>query len=101
MPTPTEKNAQKIEELVRLSGELTRRVDQVAADAGWSKEWVEKLRAVDEDLRTKLAVLEHTVAEERKIREEWGKRGWGAAQVVIGAVIGSALTLLVRRFGGP
>jgi hypothetical protein len=95
MPTPTERNAEQIGEQRRLLGELTRRVDKAERDASWACEWVEKLRATDEELRLKLARAELAVEELRKSHERWGGRAWQFATalglLVLGAVLGYAL----------
>lgn len=63
MPTPTEKNTERIEKLGEVVNELIRRIDKAEGDADWAREWVEKLRAADAELRLMLHTSNHEIAE--------------------------------------
>ncbi len=95
MPTPTEKNTERIEKLGEVVNELIRRVDKVEGDANWASEWVEKLRAADEQLRVNQVRQDQAIEEVRKSHERWGGRAWqlasGLGLLLVGAILGYLL----------
>jgi hypothetical protein len=72
--------------LERLVGTLTERVERLR----------QTLVAMG-DLSTRVALLEHQVAELKKAQEKWGRRLWMLLAPLAGAVVGALLTYYLQE----
>ncbi len=78
-------DGEKIDELEKLVAKLNERLDNAA------KELSRLL-----DLPTRIALLEHRVANLEKNQERWGQRIWMVLAPLIAAVVASLLTYLLK-----
>ena len=85
---------EKINELSRSVATLSERVQYVSKQ-------VDTVTSKQDDMikdltgfASRLAVVEHQVAELRKASEEGGRRLWSLLPALLGAIVGSIITLL-------
>ncbi len=91
-------DGEKIDELEKLVATLVERLDNVHNELQGIREDQDKTVEVLNNLKTNFAVIDERLGELKKGVEEAGRRRWAIVPSVIGAtigaVLGSALTLV-------
>lgn len=94
---PQKTLSEKVDDLRETLTSLSRQADQFDAELTRLVERVVLLERHVDQLRLESVGVRQELNEVRKSGDEWGRRLWGVAQVLIGAAVGGLITYLVKR----
>ncbi len=97
-------NTERIDDLSATTNHLTTKIELIARESELSKTQLatlanslDELKAANAIAITKFALLERELEEQKKTREEWGRRRWALLVPIITAVLGAVLGYLLKR----
>ncbi len=93
---------EKIEQMLIAHAIVTQRLDTVWTDGGETYDTLQDVERRVADIRREMeketSLLRREVEDLKKWRDEWGKRAWSLAPVLISAVLGGLIALGINYF---